>query len=508
MRTRSILYARMSRATTGNEPTVDAQIAALLEEARRSGEYVDPERDIYVEGLGRHSGYSLKQRPAMRALIERVKSDDSIASFRAFDLERTSRNAEFTLWFVKLLQQYGVTPIILRDPGVGRDDANSIAMLGFRAVAIEFYRNYVRDRKRDAKALAKYHGWIQNTTAPCGLELVGSKQSRRYRVSTRGVWLTDKGVVFGSQDAPPFNSHQPPVFRSYLETVRQVCQMLIDGESMLHTANVLRAERYYWTRHDGTPILVEPHHCQADKLLPILPHYKEFLGSEFIDRAMRRIQARARRASNGRATLEASATPILSRLVHCTVCKHKMVFSYHRSHKEARKFGYYHHHSGMICTEHKYWPRQDIEDKAISQIKAALSRVDGLWDAIQARMGRTETVSRPSKSDRRTTLERQLDNAKRHLVQELLTESDYRQIKREIEAQLAELDKEPETVPMLTPEEIRASFRDLAEWIHKSRMTEPAIFNLRLRDIIDKVWLSPEGAISIEWKPAVARFVQ
>lgn len=491
----TVFYARLSNQRSANEPSVEYQLGLLIAEARRAGETFDEMLwtaggDLYVEGIGRHSGHGLKQRPAMQAILKRIEERGDISVFRALDIERTARDAEFTLKFFRTLRERHISPQLLRDPGLSGDDANSVAMLGFRAVAAEFYRNYVKDMRHKYQQQAHDEGWIHNATAPAGLLLTGSKSQRRYAESTRGVWITAAGDVSGDRDARPFARRARAVFHSYLDTIRRACELLSAGATMQQSCRQLREERYYWSRHDGTPILCPAYHFSADKLLPILPRYRPFLGSALVDTAIRQVQSRAHHRANGRRFLEPAAIPALWRLVYCGQCNRRLVFGYRD--RSRRHAGYYSHHNSRPCDHNRAIAHRAFETRVLAEIGARLS------PTALHRVGPPAAAAPPSRGERVSRLQKLLDGAKDKFLRDLISESDYARYRRQFESEIAAVRREPENdAPSAAPCNVDALIANLTTLLQEGHR-HPDLLNAALRETFERVVVAPDLSFRIE----------
>lgn len=493
------LYARLSN-TKGDDISIERQVTLAHDywHAHPSLSH-DCTTDDYVESKGRRSGASEKNRPRWRDLLRDIEQSGEKGILWGYDLSRLTRADDLMMLLFKLQQQK-------QEVVTHRDDVDIESLSGRTTVRIKQlfnaqFRDDIRDRKLKYFQQAHRQGWIVAVTPSIGLELVGSKSDRRYVPSDRGVWLWNGCAVYGRESSPPFV--QVPVFHSYLETLKKVCELIVSGLSMRETAIRLGHQRYYWTQHNGTPVLISPKHLIAERLLPILPRYAPFIGHLLVESAMERIGSRSHRASNG-GHLEPEYTPALYRLLWCGTCGKRLVFSYHASHKQNRKFSYYHHHSNAPCSEQRYIPRGEIEDRILQDICKQFARADELFDEIVKRLSQEPVNDKPSKNERLGTIERKLENAKRHLVNELITEDDYRKFVGELESERGSILQEPETRTLrLSPDDARAIFRDVPGMMATLR---PHQLNVVLRDIIEKVILRGDR-FEIVWKEDVREYL-
>lgn len=500
MSTRFRLYARLSNQK-GDDVSIDRQVSLAHEYLREHPHLIhDCSVDDYIESKGRHSGASEKHRPRWKDLLRDIESSSEKGILWGYDLSRLTRADDLMMLLAHLRQ-------LKQEVVTHRDEIDLDTLTGRTSVRIKqlfnsYYRDDISDRKQRYFKQAKLEGWITAATPSIGLELVGSKSDRKYIVSDRGVWLYNGSVIYGKESFAPFA--QGLVFHSYLSTLRRVCELIVSGLSMRATALRLRQERYYWTRHDGTPVLINPSHLDADSLSPILPRYAEFIGQNLVESAIERIGERSHKASNG-GHLSPEHTPALHRLLYCGVCNRRLVFSFHKSHKQARRFSYYHHHSNATCDAQRYIPRGEIEERILQDICKQFARVDELFDTIIDKLNQEPVSNKPSKAERLDSIARRLENAKRHLVNELLTEEDYHKFVAELEAEREAILKEPEIKSIrLSPEQARAIFRDLPGMI---ATLKPHQLNRALRDIIQKVILTEDG-FEIVWKEDVAEYLR
>lgn len=494
------IYCRLSN-TKGDDISIDRQVALGHEYWKQHPQLVhDCSVDDYIESKGRHSGASEKHRPRWKDLLRDIESSSEKGILWGYDLSRLTRADDLMILLAHLRQ-------LKQEVVTHRDEIDLDTLTGRTSVRIKqlfnsYYRDDISDRKQRYFKQARKEGWIIAVTPSIGLELVGSKADRKYVVSDRGVWLWNGCAIYGRGSESPFKKHVQ--FHSYLSTLKRACELVVSGLSMRATALQLRQERYYWTRHDGTPVLVNPSHLDADSLLPILPRYGEFIGQGLVESAIERIEERSHKASNG-GHLQPEHTPAFYRLLYCGACNRRLVFSFHRSHQEARRFSYYHHHSNAVCLAQRYIPRGEIEERILQDICKQFAKANDLFDEIVDKLNRETVPDKPNKQERLDSITRRLENAKRHLVNELLTEEDYRKFVAELEAERDSVQNEPEARAIrLLPEQARSIFRDLPGMI---LTLKPYQLNQALRDIIQKVILT-ENRFEIVWKEDVAEYLR
>lgn len=489
------LYARLSN-TKGDDISVERQVNLAHDYLKAHPNLAhDCTTDDYVESKGRRSGAGEKHRPRWRDLLKDIEASSERGILWSYDLSRLTRADDLMMLLARLRQQK--QEVVTHRDEIDLDTLSGRTTVRIKQLFNSYYRDDISDRKQRYFKQAQKEGWIVATTPSIGLELVGSKSDRHYIASDRGVWLWNGCAVYGRGSISPFV--QSPLFHSYLSTLKRVCELIISGLSMRATALRLKQERYYWTRHDGTPVLINPSHLDADALLPILPRYGEFIGQNLVTSAIERIEARAHKAGNG-GHLAPEQTPTLYRLLYCGVCGRRLVFSFHTSHGHHYRFSYYHHHSNAPCSEQRYIPRGEIEARILQAICNTLARADSLFSEIVERMNQEPVSDKPSKQERLDLIARRLENAKRHLVNELLTEEDYRKFVAELETERDLIQKEPETRRLqLSPEQARAIFHDMPGMI---ATLKPYQLNVALRDIIEKIIVTGDE-FEIVWKEDV-----
>lgn len=493
------LYARLSNQK-GDDVSIDRQVSLAHEYLREHPHLAHVcAQDDYIESKGRHSGASEKHRPRWKDLLGDIEASSEKGILWGYDLSRLTRADDLMMLLARLRQ-------LKQEVVTHRDEIDLDTLTGRTSVRIKqlfnsYYRDDISDRKQRYFKQAHKEGWIIAVTPSIGLELVGSKSDRRYVASNRGVWLWNGCAVYGRESSSPFV--ESPVFHSYLSTLRRACDLIVAGLSMRAAALQLRQERYYWTRHDGSPVLVNPSHLDAESLLPILPRYAEFIEQGLVESAIQRIGERSHRASNG-GHLAPEYTPAFYRLLYCGACNRRLVFSYYRSHKQPRKFSYYHHHSNSPCSEQRYIPRGEIERRILQAICQQFERADSVFSEIVDKLNQVPVNNKPGKTERLDSIARRLENAKRHLVNELLTEEDYRKFASELEAEKESILREPKIKAIrLSPEQARAIFRDLSGMMLTLKSYQ---LNRALRDIVQKVVLREDG-FEVVYQEDVAEYL-
>lgn len=111
-RPRAVYYLRTARACdSDSQAAINAQRAACERKAR------ELEVAIVDEYVDIGTGNEIEDRPALRAMLARLKSDPSISFVLAYDYARLARNVDVYRKIIRALDAAGVDLVIIQEPG-------------------------------------------------------------------------------------------------------------------------------------------------------------------------------------------------------------------------------------------------------------------------------------------------------------------------------------------------------------------------------------------------------
>jgi site-specific DNA recombinase len=229
---RALVYVRKS-VVRGIADTVspERQKAACIAEAQRHG-WVVEDGDVYADVVGHSSGKD-DTRPGWRALLARMRSDESVKAVVVESLSRASRSVRSFLLFVEELQERGIALVSLSE----RFDTSTAlgqAMLGFIAIINQLESDLAAERMRGQIAFKRRQGrhW--------GLTPFGCDRERETGA------LRPSSATYVAPDGTE---------RKYHDSLRRCYELYATGQySLDEVAEQLNAEGWMFRSRAGEPV--------------------------------------------------------------------------------------------------------------------------------------------------------------------------------------------------------------------------------------------------------------
>ncbi len=457
---RALIYARLSRTNAENEATVDYQVMRCMEHVHERGETCEA-GDIYREGEGLHSGRSLKARPAMQSLIDRIKSGEQIASVVVLESSRTARDTEFALSFLRLLKSHKVELVSVND-AVDTNTASGKFQYTIQSAFNQQYADFISGKMKESYDRARRAGWVHQRNPAIGLRIVGSRQDRHFEKSA---------------DFP---------------IILKVFKLLARGHTPSEIANELSAS----VRVQGSKtVKLQEYHVHG--IVANLAMYKPFIAAETWNAARRRTRERT---PTGRARPVSHPPLMLAHIATCADCGRLFTATWDRETTSGVLVAVYRHSIDAICpNRHKVRARK-IDAQVWVVLDQLVERLANHNLANEVSANLDDTPARDLAAER-TELEKQLRTAKDHLLHERITPGDFDEFAKEVNDKLQKLGKEETPSAPLSPEDIRLIAESAAGW-RMMADKDPREFNLMLRDIFARIAIRRDNTLIIELAPA------
>lgn len=452
-------YARLSHTDDASEPNTDFQHKQNSEYLRSLG-YAVADDARYTEPVGMRSGRKIARRPEMQRLQRDLLKYKAIAFF---NFSRFSRSVEYAFEFMRAATKAGV---LLYDTTTRRQisikNASEFLVTVTQAGYAEYESLVGTERMTNAYARARANGWTYHRRAPLGLVAVGSRDKRHF----------EKGQDF------------PLVLKAFKlfargMTPREVADELIKSGARIHV-------------NAGKTVAYQEYH--SHEIVRKLDVYKPFIDADLFAAARRRVRERTPR---GRAQPVKHPVLMLSHILVCADCGRLYAQGYDLRRAPQSLRADYAHVSHYICPgRHKV-----AASKVDAQVWAILDKLVERLKVIDWEHEAAAHVQAAPPRDiaaERAELEKQLADAKAHLLRKRITEQDFDEFAAEIRGKLESLGKEQQPDAPLSAHDIRLILESAKDW-RRMAESDPREFNLLLRDIFKRVTIKRDNTICAEF---------
>lgn len=447
-------YARLSLTNDAKQATIEYQERKNAEFAKELGYSIVPDA-YYHEDEGHRSGRHIEQRKAMQRLMA------DLGKYRAVffnDFTRYSRNVEFAFEFLRAAQKVGAK---LYDTEtreeITDDNLASFLKFGIKSLFAEYESRAASERVRRAYSKYKSNGWVHERNAQFGLRIVGSGAARHYERDPR-----------------------------YFKTAVMVLELCAQGYSQREIAETMNKRGKHAKGHDGQPVKFEAHTVLA--MVRKLAPYRGFVDDAILDAIERRREER--RGKRGAVHPRKNAPLILSGLLVCGACGSRMVTHYNYDPAmSVRKYYPNYLHSKRLCEDNHAISASKAHEQVFRLLERWARLVNEETDFLdEVQRARAERENVRDFAAERKALQDKLDAAKRRMFDDPELADEYRELKREIESQLAELAAaETHAAPAsLSAEQIRAIVESAHGW-RQMAQEHPVRFGAMLRDMFIRV---------------------
>lgn len=486
----ALSYLRLS-GVEDDELSPDLQLRSILRHIRSLGLDADAHieqdtitgEDVYADiTKGMHSAFKRDNMPAWLQLIERARRDTRVAAVVAYDLSRAFRQIMAMLEETKLLNSFGVH-LILNGQIVNLEDPHQWAQWVDQAKHAEFESRITTWRLKSHYNEMRDLGINYSHVAPLGVRRTG----KRHKVK----WETTEDF----------------------KTILLLCELYSKEDiGSPNLARELNLRGATWINRKGKRGSVKP--TTVRNTINTIEKYREFLPADLYANVLRVRAARSNRKGNGPRTKHPPM--LLLRLVHCARCgsRHTTNQGIHFTTGAASKAKlprpvYVHSPQHQACNSSPKWVSAKVLHE---QFWARLAPLATLSDSdkteIAERMMQPATSSVLDTRHAREKLLLQLRNLENAYLNEDFGRLDearpyYRQRRRELEKQLAELPAPVTIAPQrfASEEDARVWLDELVETLMLSESLAPEQANRFLRSLFLKVEVDGAEVKKLKYHP-------
>lgn len=454
------IYVRLSERGE-NEESITRQIETCTQRAKELG--LTPV--LYEEPKGVRSGYYESRRPAWKQLNKDLtERSNEYAAVIVADIARASRNAIRQMQFVYETDRRGIQVISLKEQ-IDPSTPMGRAFIGMTAVFSQWYRDDLSDRQK-RRYRARDPNIYASNTAPFGM-----KRSGHY-----------PNIVWSTTDDFP--------------TIVEVFELYVLGLGAPTIAAELNRRERTWINRRG-----ERSHVSTNTLARVIvkaERYKQFLDPILFNQVIQLRNAKQR--EHLRITKRTHPPLLLSGLLYCPYCK--CLYRPGTTTTKYRIYRYYYHwrrdcillHATvrLDVVEPLFWQSleflKNLSSETKEQLVAALVQPHSTAATLDIQVKRSRLLTR-------------LENYEQMCADQDISRERFRELKAQIEKELAELPftEVPKSIP-IPEKDARLLVENLHTTLQVGATLAPDQMNQLLHTLIRRVWFDGSAITSIEWR--------